>query len=93
MTTPDLAKFSADVQDFIAKNLTPDLTKAASLGFGISRADGERWHKAVYNQGWIAPDALIIWEEGSDVSPPDGFSILDQRKFGDTQATFLRYTE
>ena len=56
MTTPDLAKFSADVQDFIAKNLTPDLTKAASLGFGISRADGERWHKAVYNQGWIAPD-------------------------------------
>ena len=32
MTTPDLAKFSADVQDFIAKNLTPDLTKAASLG-------------------------------------------------------------
>ena len=56
MTTPDLAKFSADVQDFIAKNLTPDLTKAASLGFGISRTDGERWHKAVYNQGWIAPD-------------------------------------
>ncbi|MDP7390044.1 MAG: acyl-CoA dehydrogenase family protein, partial [Pseudomonadales bacterium] len=56
MNTPDLAKFSADVQDFIAKNLTPDLTKAASLGFGISRADGERWHKAVYNQGWIAPD-------------------------------------
>ena len=56
MTTPDLAKFSADVQDFIAKNLTPDLTKAASLGFGISRADGERWHKAVCNQGWIAPD-------------------------------------
>ena len=56
MTTPDLAKFSADVQEFIAKNLTPDLTKAASLGFGISRADGERWHKAVYNQGWIAPD-------------------------------------
>ena len=56
MTTPDLAKFSSDVQDFIAKNLTPDLTKAASLGFGISRADGERWHKAVYNQGWIAPD-------------------------------------
>ena len=56
MNTPDLAKFSGDVQDFIAKNLTPDLAKAASLGFGISRADGERWHKAVYKQGWIAPD-------------------------------------
>lgn len=56
MNTLDLATFSADVQDFIAKNLTPDLAKAASLGFGISRADGERWHKAVYKQGWIAPD-------------------------------------
>lgn len=56
MTTPDLDKFAADVQNFIAENLTPDLAKAASLGFGISRADGERWHKAVYNQGWIAPD-------------------------------------
>ena len=50
MTTPDLPNFP-QTQDFIAKNLTPDLTKAASLGFGISRADGERWHKAVYN--WV----------------------------------------
>jgi alkylation response protein AidB-like acyl-CoA dehydrogenase len=56
MNTTDLARFSAEVQDFIAKNLTPDLATAASLGFGISRADGERWHKAVYEQGWIAPD-------------------------------------
>ena len=56
MTRPDLAHFEAEVQKFIAEHLTQDLTKAASLGFGISRADGERWHKAVYSQGWIAPD-------------------------------------
>ena len=56
MTRPDLANFEAEVQKFIAEHLTQDLTKAASLGFGISRADGERWHKAVYSQGWIAPD-------------------------------------
>ena len=56
MTRPDLAHFEAEVQTFIAEHLTQDLTKAASLGFGISRADGERWHKAVYSQGWIAPD-------------------------------------
>ena len=54
---------------------------------------GEKALQTAARQGWIAPDALIIWEEGSDVSPPDGFSILDHRKFGDTQATFLRYAE
>ena len=54
---------------------------------------GEKALQSAARQGWIAPDALIVWEEGSDVSLPDGFSILDQRKFGDTQATFLRYAE
>ena len=54
---------------------------------------GEKALQGAARQGWIASDALIVWEEGSDVSPTYGFSILDQRKFGDTQATFLRYAE
>ena len=52
---------------------------------------GEMALLSATSQGWIAQNALVIWEEGSNVSPPDGFSVLDQRKFGDTQATFLRY--
>ena len=52
---------------------------------------GERALLSATSQGWIAQNALVIWEEGSNVSPPDGFSVLDQRKFGDTQATFLLY--
>jgi 16S rRNA (guanine966-N2)-methyltransferase len=52
---------------------------------------GEKALLSAARQGWIEQDALIIWEEGSDVSPPSGFRILDQRKFGDTQATFMRY--
>ena len=56
MSNPNLDAFETEVQSFIAEHLTPDLNKAAALGFGISRADGERWHKAVYNKGWIAPD-------------------------------------
>jgi alkylation response protein AidB-like acyl-CoA dehydrogenase len=56
MSNPNLNAFETEVQSFIAEHLTPDLNKAAALGFGISRADGERWHKAVYNKGWIAPD-------------------------------------
>lgn len=56
MSNPNLDAFETEVQSFIAEHLTPDLNRAASLGFGISRADGERWHKAVYNKGWVAPD-------------------------------------
>lgn len=56
MSNSNLDAFETEVQSFIAEHLTPDLNKAAALGFGISRADGERWHKAVYNKGWIAPD-------------------------------------
>ena len=58
-----------------------------------SKGLGEKALLCAARQGWIAHNALVIWEEGSDISPPDGFSILDQRKFGDTQATFLRYAE
>lgn len=54
---------------------------------------GEKALISASRQGWLAPDALIIWEEGSEVSPPDGFRIQDQRRFGDTYATFLRYFE
>lgn len=40
--------------------------------------------------GWLAPDALILWEEGSPPAPPPGFDTLDQRKYGDTVVTILR---
>jgi len=34
--------------------------------------------------GWIAPGALIVWEEGGAVAVPDGLSLLDERGYGDT---------
>jgi 16S rRNA (guanine966-N2)-methyltransferase len=39
--------------------------------------------------GWIAPESLIVWEENTPQVAPDGFSQLDQRKYGDTWMTFL----
>jgi hypothetical protein len=52
----DLKAFEEEVANFICTNLTPDLVKSASLGFGIGREEGTRWHKALFNKGWIAPD-------------------------------------
>lgn len=43
--------------------------------------------------GWLAPGALIVWEEGTAPLPPAGFDMLDQRTYGDTVVTILRAPE
>lgn len=39
--------------------------------------------------GWLSPDALIVWEEGVKPAVPQGFDELDQRRYGDTFVTIL----
>lgn len=41
--------------------------------------------------GWIAKDALVVWEEGTAQIAPIGYESLDQRRYGDTWVTLLRY--
>lgn len=36
-----------------------------------------------------AEDALIVWEENAAQIPPDGYALLDQRRFGSTHITLL----
>ena len=43
--------------------------------------------------GWIAPGALLVWEESAAPLPPLGYEILDQRRYGDTIVTLLRSPE
>ncbi|EPX77424.1 16S rRNA (guanine(966)-N(2))-methyltransferase RsmD [Litoreibacter arenae] len=40
-------------------------------------------------QGWIADDALIVWEEESPQTAPEGFAVLEAKKYGSTHITFL----
>ena len=39
---------------------------------------------------WIAPDALIVWEENTAIAPPPGLTPLDARRYGDTTISLLR---
>lgn len=39
---------------------------------------------------WLAPEALVVWEENTPPTPPAGFDQLDQRKYGDTLVTILK---
>lgn len=39
--------------------------------------------------GWIAPGAVIVWEEAAPMLPPPGYGLLDRRRYGQTHVTFL----
>ena len=39
--------------------------------------------------GWIAAEALVVWEESTAPVIPAGFRHLDQRRYGDTLVTIL----
>ena len=51
---------------------------------------GEAALAAAVGGGWIAPGALIVWEEGAPPVLPDGIALEDQRKYGDTFVTIAR---
>ena len=50
---------------------------------------GAKAIEAAVAGGWIADNALIVWEENAPQIAPAGFAMLDQRKYGDTHVTFL----
>ncbi|WP_299876660.1 16S rRNA (guanine(966)-N(2))-methyltransferase RsmD [uncultured Sulfitobacter sp.] len=50
---------------------------------------GEKALLAALDGGWIAEDALIVWEENAPQQAPEGFARVDARKYGDTHVTLL----
>ncbi len=43
--------------------------------------------------GWIAPGALVVWEDDAEAAAPEGFAWLDARRFGQTWLTFLEASD
>ncbi|MGB7319574.1 MAG: 16S rRNA (guanine(966)-N(2))-methyltransferase RsmD [Planktotalea sp.] len=41
--------------------------------------------------GWIAQDALLLWEESATISAPQGCTLLETRSFGGTNISFLTW--
>lgn len=54
------------------------------------KALGERALASATAGGWLAPGAVVVWEEGAPPVPPEGFDLLDQRRYGDTVVTILK---
>ncbi|WP_284163858.1 16S rRNA (guanine(966)-N(2))-methyltransferase RsmD [Frigidibacter sp. SD6-1] len=53
------------------------------------KALGERALASCLAGGWLAPGALIVWEESAPPTPPGDLEHLDQRRYGDTVITIL----
>ncbi|MCB5411448.1 16S rRNA (guanine(966)-N(2))-methyltransferase RsmD [Pseudogemmobacter faecipullorum] len=51
---------------------------------------GEAALASAVEGGWLAPEALVVWEEGNAPLPPGGFELLDQRRYGESWITLLR---
>ena len=52
---------------------------------------GEKALASARAGGWLADGARIVWEEAAPQSAPQGFSLVDQRRYGNTDVTFLSY--
>lgn len=51
---------------------------------------GQRALSALTQKGWLSEGAIIVWEEGAEQRPLDGFTLLDTRKYGETWVHILR---
>ena len=74
-----------------------DLGENRGPGFGLvfldppyGKALGERALASAGAGGWLAPGAVVVWEENAPMCPPEGFELLDQRRYGETWITILR---
>lgn len=52
---------------------------------------GQKAIAAAAAAGWLAADALVVWEENAPQAAPEGFTRLDTRRYGDTHVTVLRF--
>ncbi len=82
-----------------ARVATQDATRlgAAPRAFDLVFLDppygkemGERAMEAALDQGWLAPEAVVVWEESAPPILPPALSLLDQRRYGDTVITLAR---
>ncbi len=53
------------------------------------KALGQTALAAALRGGWLAEDALIVWEENAPMSAPKGFELHDTRKYGDTYIALM----
>ena len=96
----NIAKMRVDAETRVLRQDAVRLGVNPGAGFGLVFLDppygkglGEAALAAARKGGWLAPRAMIVWEDGVAPSVPEGFALADRRKYGDTVVTLLRAPE
>jgi len=78
-----------------ARKLPPNPDAPYTLIFldpPYGKALGEAALATALAGNWLAPDALVVWEENTAITPPAGLTLLDARRYGDTTISLLDVT-
>ena len=88
------AEAAARVLACDARRLPPNPQTPHDLVFldpPYGKALGEAALVAALAGGWIAPGALIVWEESAAITPTDALRLIEERRYGDTVIRFLSH--
>lgn len=93
----NIAKMRAEGETRVIRQDALRLGPNTGAAFGLVFLDppygkgmGEQALTAARKGGWLAPGAMVVWEEGTAPQVPEGFDPADQRKYGDTVVTLVR---
>lgn len=93
----NIALMQAEAITEILRSDATNLPENRGAGFDLvfldppyGKAMGEVALRACLRGNWLAPGALIVWEESTAPAFLPGFDVLDQRRYGDTIVTLLR---
>nr|WP_174822723.1 16S rRNA (guanine(966)-N(2))-methyltransferase RsmD [Ruegeria lacuscaerulensis] len=50
---------------------------------------GQKALASAITGGWVAEDALLVWEENAPMQAPEAFTLQDVRKYGDTHISLM----
>lgn len=96
----NIARMRAEGETQVIRQDARRLGPNPAAGYGLVFLDppygkglGEAALAAARKGGWLAPKAMLVWEEGLAMTAPEGFALVDQRKYGDTVVTLLRAPE
>ncbi|WP_137111741.1 16S rRNA (guanine(966)-N(2))-methyltransferase RsmD [Rhodobacter sp. SY28-1] len=93
----NIAKLQAEGETRVIRQDARKLGANAGAPFGLVFLDppygkglGEVALAAALRGGWLTPGAMVVWEEGAALAVPQGFAMVDHRKYGDTVVTLLK---
>ncbi len=99
LVTENIAKLRIESETTLMRNDATQLGAWIAAPFDLVFLDppygkgmGQQAIIGARNGGWLAPDAIIVWEENAPMNAPAGFQRIDKRKYGDTHVTLLRNT-